>query len=160
MRTLRTIVATAVVTLAASAVAYAGVNGVGDKSAAAATPMKAIAAHQRVRAALASGQATTTKREQHVVRHQNEVRHAHSARHAEADPDRVLVRTQTREADRASSGDQTCDQTRQQTRDQTCDQNCDQTRQRTQDQTCDQTCPQTRERARDGSGECGGGCGD
>jgi hypothetical protein len=155
MRTLRTIVATVAVTLAASTVAFAGVNGVGERSSAAGTPVKAIAAHQRARLTSASTQAKA-KRQRHVVRQRNETRHAHSAQHAYADADRTLARTQTRSSDCASSGNRTCDQTRQQTRDQTCDQ----TRQRTRDQNCDPTCTQTRDRARDGSGECNGGCGD
>ena len=145
MHTLKTIVATGVVTLAATTVAFAGVNGLGDKTSAAGTPVKAIAAHQQTRVTSASTQAAAkVKRQQHVVRHQNEVREARSAQHAYAAADPAPVRAQTRAANCVSSGDQTCDQTREQTR----------------DRTCDQTCDRTRERARDGSGECGGGCGD
>jgi len=165
MHTLKTIVATGVVTLAATTVAFAGVNGVGDKSSAAGTPVKAIAAHQKARVTSASTQAAAkAKRQQHVVRHQNEVREARSAQHAYAAADPAPVRAQTRAANCVSSGDQTCDQTREQTRDRTCDQTraqtCDQTCDQTREQTRDQTCDRTREHARDGSGECDGGCSD
>jgi hypothetical protein len=145
MHTLKTIVATGVVTLAATTVAFAGVNGLGDKSSAAGTPVKAIAAHQQTRVTSASTQAAAkVKRQQHVARHQNEVREARSAQHAYTAADSAPVRAQTRAANCVSSGDEACDQTREQTR----------------DRTCDQTCDRTREHARDGSGECGGGCGD
>jgi hypothetical protein len=168
MRTLKIAVATAAVTLATAAVAYAGVNAVSGQS----SPAQTAAAHRTQaratytlrldrhanRASAPSVKATTLrKHERHVVRQKVTQRSATGV--AAQTQSRVQTRQATQTAANAVSRDQTCDQTRQQTRDQARDQTCDQTRDQARDQTCDQTQQQsrdqTRERARDGS--CVGG---
>ena len=154
MHAVKTIVATTVVTLAATAVAYAGVNGVGDKSSAAQAPVKAVVAHQhqagvgneprlteRQKAQVASVTKAKTERkhERHVAQQKNAVKSANQS----CDQ----TRDQTRDRDHAGTCDQTCDQAR------------DQTRDRDRDQTGDQSGDQVRERAGSGTGACGG-CGD
>lgn len=179
MHTLRTIVATAVVTLAATTVAYAGMNGMDGRSAAVPAPAKAIAAHQeQVGAAYAAGPGAKAKverkHERQVVRHRNEAQHEvkHTASSAqttrarthEASHERThataAVQTRDRDRDQTRDRDQSCDPDRardcDQTRDRTCDQDqvCDQTR----DQSCRQSGSPTGEHAGDG-GHAGEGCG-
>jgi hypothetical protein len=160
MQTLKTIVATAVITLAATTVAVAGVGKVNGQNPTAPTPVPAVAAHQQqtqagytlrltdaqakqLASALSTKVKTERKHERHAVRHLSDVKHAHAGRHAYASAghDAAHDGTQTHATSQAraqvGSGDQTCDQTRQRSH--------------------DQTCGQTRDHVGSDSGDCGGG---
>ena len=101
MQTLKTIVATAVITLAATTVAVAGVGKVSGQNTTAPTPAPAVTAHQQQtqagyalrltdaqvkQFALALSTKVKTERghERQVVRHRNDAQHAHAGLHAYA----------------------------------------------------------------------------
>jgi hypothetical protein len=158
MHTLKTIVAAAVVTLAATTVAYAGMNGVGGQSPSAPAPAKAVAAHAKQSRTAAA--AVVAKAQRRHTKHaassaQKTVRvQTHEASHVMVHGAATVQsreRDQTRDPDRARDRDQT--------RDGTCDVDQEQTRDQTRVQICAQSGDPAGAHAGYGS-HGGGGCGD